>query len=90
MSENIIQNSITAALQTADLVQKLASGVVLTAENADSRLKTNNIPERRTYVSRNVQHLKRVMGQTWFAEALTMEQFVTINNAIIAGEDYLS
>jgi hypothetical protein len=30
------------------------------------------------------------MNQTWFAEALTMEQFNTINNAIIAGEDYLS
>ena len=90
MSENIIQNSISAALQAADLIQKLASGVVETAENADDRLKTNNIPERRTYVSRNTQHLKRVMGQTWFTDALTMEQFVTINNAIIAGEDYLS
>ena len=90
MSENIVQNSITAALQVSELVQKLASGVVETAENADPRLKTSNIPERRTYISRNVQHLKRVMNQTWFAEALTMEQFNTINNAIIAGEDYLS
>jgi hypothetical protein len=90
MSENIVQNSITTALMVSDITLKLASGVVETAENADPRLKSDNIIERRTATSRNVQHLKRVMTQTWFTEALTMEQFDKINNAIIAGEDYLS
>jgi len=90
MSENIIQNSITTALMVSDITLKLASGVVETAPTADPRLKSDNIIERRTATSRNVQHLKRVMTQTWFTEALTMEQFDTINNAIIAGEDYLS
>jgi hypothetical protein len=89
MSENIVQNSITTALLVADLVAKLATGIVETAEDADERLKTSNIIQRRTYVTRNVQHLKRVMTQEWFLQALTMEQFDTINNAIIAGEDYL-
>ena len=89
MSENIVQNSITTALMVSDITLKLASGVVETAENADPRLKSDNIIERRTATSRNVQHLKRVMTQTWFTEALTIEQFDIINRAIIAGEDYL-
>jgi len=89
MSENIVQNSITTALMVADLVEKLATGVVETAENADERLKTTSIPQRRTYVTRNVQHLKRVTTQEWFLQALTIEQFDKINNAITAGENYL-
>lgn len=89
MPETIIQTSIDAALQVADLVTKLASGVVATEPTADPRLKTDSVHQRRTYTSRNVQHLKRLMSQTWFTDALTMEQFATINDAIVAGEDYL-
>lgn len=89
MPEEIIQNSIDAALQVSELVEQLATGVVSTDPNADSRLQTESVHQRRTYVSRNVQHLKRVMTQTWFTDALTMEQFNTINSAIVAGENYL-
>jgi hypothetical protein len=89
MSENIIQVSIDTALEVADLVQQLASGVIATDPNADPRLQTESIHQRRTYVSRHLQHLKRLMTQTWFTDAITMEQFTTINSAIVAGEDYL-
>jgi hypothetical protein len=89
MPESIIQTSIDIALQVAELVEQLASGVVATDPNADPRLRSENIHQRRTYVSRNVQHLRRLTSQTWFTDALTMEQFTAINNAIVAGEDYL-
>lgn len=89
MPETIIQTSIDTALQVASLVEQLASGVVSTDPDADPRLTVESIHQRRTYVSRNLQHLKRLMSQTWFTDALTMEQFNTINNAIVAGEDYL-
>lgn len=89
MSENPIQISIDTALQVADLVEQLASGVIATDPAADSRLRVESVHLRRTYVSRNIQHLKRLMTQTWFTDALTMEQFTTINSAIVAGENYL-
>lgn len=85
---NPLQIAIQNALDVATLVDKLASGVVESA-GGDSRLTTENIFERRTYTSRNVQHLKRVMSQTWFTDALTMEQFMTINDAIVKGEEYM-
>jgi hypothetical protein len=89
MPESNIQTAIDTALQVASFVEQLASGVVLTEPNADARLKSENIFQRKTYASRNIQHLKRLMTQTWFTDALTMEQFTAINNAIVAGEDYL-
>jgi hypothetical protein len=89
MPESNIQTAIDTALQVASFVEQLASGVVLTEPNADARLKSENILQRKTYASRNIQHLKRLMTQTWFTDALTMEQFTAINNAIVAGEDYL-
>jgi len=85
---NSLQIAIQNALTVATLVDKLASGVVESA-GGDLRLATENIFERRTYTSRNVQHLKRVMSQTWFTDALTMEQFMTINDAIVKGEEYM-
>lgn len=89
MPETIIQTSIDTALQVANLVEQLASGVVATDPTADSRLQTESIHLRRTYTSRNVQHLKRLMSQTWFTDVLTVEQFTAINSAIVAGEAYL-
>jgi len=85
---NPLQIAIQNALDVATLVDKLASGVVESAGD-DARLATENIFERRTYTSRNVQHLKRVMSQTWFTDALTMEQFMIINDAIVKGEEYM-
>ncbi len=89
MPESNIQTAIDTALQVASFVEQLATGVVATEPDADPRLKSENAFQRRTYASRNIQHLKRLMTQTWFTDALTMEQFTAINNAIVAGEDYL-
>ena len=88
MSDNQtkIQNSITVALEVADLVTKLSTGVI---DNTDSRLSTENVFNRKNYTLRNVSHLKRLMSQTWFTNSLDIDQFTTINDAIVAGEAYL-
>ena len=57
--------------------------------SSDLRLKSENIYQRKTYLVRSVSHLKRLMTQTWFTESLTIDQFTTLNNAIVSGEDYL-
>jgi hypothetical protein len=88
MSDNQtkIQNSITIALEVADLVTKLSTGVI---DNTDSRLSTENVFGRKNYTLRNVSHLKRLMSQSWFTQSLDIDQFTTINDAIVAGEAYL-
>jgi hypothetical protein len=88
MSDNQtkIQNSITIALEVADLVTKLSTGVI---DNTDSRLSTENVFDRKNYTLRNVSHLKRLMSQSWFTQSLDIDQFTTINDAIVAGEAYL-
>lgn len=86
---NPLETAIQNALNVASLLDKLASGVIETGPGADLRLISENVFERRTYTSRNVQHLKRLMSQTWFTDALTMEQFMTINDAIVKGEEYM-
>lgn len=78
--------SINTALGVSTLLNKLVTGVI---DPSDIRLSSANVFERKTYVIRNVGHLKRLMSQTWFTEALTIEQFTTLNDAIVAGEDYI-
>jgi hypothetical protein len=80
-----ITTSITNALAAANLINQLVTGVI---DQSNSKLASENIFERKTQVVRSTSHLKRVMSQTWFTEALNMDQFTTINNAIVAGEDY--
>ena len=81
-----IQTAITTALEVAAFIEKLATG---TTDNSDSRLSSDNVFERKTYATRNVQHLKRLMSQTWFTDALDIDQFTAINDAIVAGETYI-
>jgi hypothetical protein len=78
--------SITNALTTADLVDRLVTGVI---DQSDNRLASQNIFERKTHVIRGISHLKRLMSQTWFTNALNIDQFTTINDAIVAGESYI-
>ena len=78
--------SINTALGVATLLNKLVTGVI---DPSDDRLSSANVFERKTYVIRNVGHLKRLMSQAWFTNALTIEQFTTLNDAIVAGEDYI-
>lgn len=81
-----ITTSINTALGVATLLNKLVTGVI---DPSDDRLSSANVFERKTYVIRNVGHLKRLMSQTWFTNALTIEQFTTLNDAIVAAEDYI-
>jgi hypothetical protein len=81
-----VTTAITNALSVATLLNKLVTGVI---DPSDDRLSSSNVFERKTYVIRNVGHLKRLMSQTWFTNALTIEQFTTLNDAIVAGEDYI-
>lgn len=85
MSEKI-NISISTALDVSDLVIRLTSGVI---DQSDLRLSTDNIFERKTHVIRNISHLKRLMSQDWFTDALNIDQFSTINDAIVAGESYI-
>jgi len=78
--------SITNALTVASLIDKLVTGVI---DQSDERLSSANVFERKTYVIRNVGHLKRLMSQTWFTDTLNIDQFTTINDAIVAGENYI-
>ena len=81
-----VTTAITNALSVATLLNKLVTGVI---DPSDDRLSSSNVFERKTYVIRNVGHLKRLMSQTWFTDALTIQQFTTLNDAIVAGEDYI-
>ena len=81
-----ITTSINTALGVATLLNKLVTGVI---DPSDDRLSSANVFERKTYVIRNVGHLKRLMSQTWFTNTLTIEQFTTLNDAIVAAEDYI-
>jgi hypothetical protein len=81
-----IEIAMSTALDVASFVEKLTSGVV---DGSDPRLSEENIFERKTYVTRNVSHLKRLMSQPWFTSALDIDNFTKINDAIVAGEDYL-
>jgi hypothetical protein len=85
MSEKITI-SISTALTVAAFVNKLTSGVI---DPSDLRLATENTFERKTHVIRGISHLKRLMSQTWFTDAIDVDQFTTINDAIVAGEDYI-
>jgi hypothetical protein len=78
--------SITNALNVATVIDKLVTGVI---DPSDERLSSANVFERKTYVIRNVGHLKRLMSQTWFTDALDIDQFTTLNDAIVAGETYI-
>lgn len=40
-------------------------------------------------VKRNYQHLELMLSKTWFAEALTEQQSLDINNAITNGKTYV-
>jgi hypothetical protein len=81
-----IEIAISTALDVSSFVEKLTSGVV---DASDPRLSEENIFERKTYVTRNVLHLKRLMSQPWFTSALDIDNFTKINDAIVAGDDYL-
>jgi hypothetical protein len=81
-----ITTAITNALNVATVIDKLVTGVI---DPSDERLSSANVFERKTYVIRNVGHLKRLMSQTWFTDALDIDQFTTLNDAIVAGETYI-
>jgi hypothetical protein len=85
MSEKIAI-SISTALTVAAFINKLTTGVI---DPSDLRLATENIFERKTHVIRGISHLKRLMSQTWFTDVIDVDQFTTINDAIVAGEDYI-
>jgi hypothetical protein len=81
-----IQPYIEASLEVSSFVGDLVAGVT---GSSDERLRSENISQRKTYLVRSISHLKRLMSQSWFTESLTIDQFTTINNAIVSGEDYL-
>ena len=80
-----ITTSIANSLAAANLINQLVTGVI---DQSNNKLASGNIFERKTQVVRSTSHLKRLMSQTWFTNALNIDQFTTINDAIVAGEEY--
>lgn len=63
-----IQQSISAAFDSVNLITELKQKETLTEEEQDT-------------LKRNQQHLEIMMGKSWFSDALTEQQKTEINTA---------
>lgn len=71
-----VQESINAAFDSVNLINQYTLSAK-TQDNLD-------------LVARNYEHLEVMMNKQWFSSALTSQQTVDINNAIIKGITYCS
>ena len=79
MTVEEIQQSVTAAFHSVDLINAVIAGDQMADESAE---------EKQDAVSRNVEHLKIMVAKEWFAEALSADQTTAMNTCISAGEGY--
>ena len=79
MTQEEIQQSVTAAFHSVDLINEIIAGTQMADESAE---------EKQDAVSRNVEHLKIMIAKEWFAEALSADQTTATNDCISAGEGY--
>jgi hypothetical protein len=68
LTQEQIAKSISAAYDSVNLINQLNSKEVLTNNDIDSK-------------SRNIEHLKIMLGKDWFYSALSDTQIVELNNA---------
>ena len=68
------QQSISAAFDSVNLIN---STILETITN-----------ERKSTVTRNIQHLEIMLSKEWFSEALTQQQLTDINICIANGNSY--
>ena len=79
MTTEEIQQSVTAAFHSVDLINAVIAGTQMADESSE---------EKQDAVSRNVEHLKIMNGKEWFSGALTEAQTTDLTAAITAGEGY--
>jgi hypothetical protein len=68
------QQSISAAFDSVNLIN---STILETITN-----------EKKSTVTRNIQHLEIMLSKEWFLEALTQQQLTDINSCIANGNSY--
>jgi hypothetical protein len=68
------QQSISAAFDSVNLIN---STILETITN-----------EKKSTVTRNIQHLELMLSKEWFSEALTQQQLTDINSCIANGNSY--
>jgi|688.fasta_scaffold261807_2 hypothetical protein len=69
-----IQGHIRAAFDSVNLISEV--------------LNKTSTEDNKKNVKRNYQHLELMLSKTWFAQALTEQQDIDINNAITSGKTY--
>jgi len=75
-----VQQHIKAALDSVNLVNGIIAG---------TKMPNATLQEKKSAVSRNVEHLELMMGKTWFAEGCTSIQTTNLNACIAAGNTYV-
>jgi len=79
MTQEEIQNSISAAFDSVNLINGIVNGDQMVNESSQ---------EKQDAIERNVGHLNIMLSKSWFADALTEQQEADINAAIVAGDGY--
>jgi len=79
MTQEEIQNSISAAFDSVNLINGIVNGNQMANESSQ---------EKQDTIERNVGHLNIMLSKSWFADALTEQQEADINAAIVAGNGY--
>lgn len=69
LTQEQIEKQVSAAFDSVNLITNLKAKEILTDENNST-------------ISRNVEHLKIMMGKDWFVKALSTAQKNQINNII--------
>jgi hypothetical protein len=75
-----VQQHIRAAFDSVNLINGIIAG---------TKMPNATLQEKKSAVSRNVEHLELMMSKTWFAEGCTLTQTTNINACIAAGNTYV-
>lgn len=75
-----VQQHIRAAFDSVNLVNGIIAGI---------KMLNATLQEKKSAVSRNVEHLELMISKTWFADGCTSTQTTNINACIAAGNTYV-
>jgi hypothetical protein len=75
-----VQQHIRAAFDSVNLINGIIAG---------TKMPNASLEEKKSTVSRNVEHLELMMSKTWFAEGCTSIQTTNLNACIAAGNTYV-
>jgi hypothetical protein len=75
-----VQQHIKAAFDSVNLINGIIAG---------TKMPNASLEEKKSTVSRNVEHLELMMDKTWFADGCTPTQTTNLNACITAGNTYV-